>query len=220
MNMKRLTVAIFCVILILPAALIKPVYAAAPAYARAIDEKAYFCRERDEKTSLFAVPYTYCIEILRDDGEWYFARYADDAGIYAALEGYCKKQHFEPEYETPETTYLYKTVTVKFSAGGNNSSLPVLNEIALEAAYYGSYEKGGVFYSYVRCQGDFGYIEGKIDDYELNIPTPPPDGDNTGGGSGGNNLNFASIAFIVIASIAVVVVLIIYFTTKKPKIDG
>lgn len=220
MNMKRLTVAIFCVILILSAVQIMPVYAAAPVYARAIDEKAYFCTDRDEKTSLFAVPYTYCIEILRDDGEWYFARYADDAGIYEALEGYCKKLHFEPESGTPKATYLYKTVTVKFSAGGSNPSLPVLGEIALEAAYYGAYEKGGVFYSYVRCQGGFGYIEGKIDDYELNIPTTPPEDNKEDGGSGGNNLNFASVAFIVIASLAVVVVLIIYFTTKKPKIDG
>ena len=181
MNMKRLTVAIFCVILILSAVQIMPVYAAAPVYARAIDEKAYFCTDRDEKTSLFAVPYTYCIEILRDDG-------------------------------TPKATYLYKTVTVKFSAGGSNPSLPVLGEIALEAAYYGAYEKGGVFYSYVRCQGDFGYIEGKIDDYELNIPTTPPEDNKAENAGGGNNLNFASIAFIVIASLAVVVVLI-----KNPK---
>lgn len=219
--MKRLTVAIFCIFLILAAAPTSRVFAAAPAYARASDEKAYFCTDKNETSSLFAVPYTYCVEILRDEGDWYYARYASDTGVYKAVYGYCKKQHFDPLYETPQTTYLYKTVTVNFSAGGNSSSLPVLGEIALEAAYYGSYEAGGVYYSYVFCQGNFGYIEGKFDDYELNIPTrDPDDGGDEKSESGASSVNFATIAFIVIAALAAVVILIIYFTTKKPRIDG
>lgn len=217
--MKRFTVAIFCVFLILASAPLKPVSAASVTYARATDDKAYFCTEKSETTSLFAVPYTYCVEVLRDEGEWYYARYANDAGIYKSVYGYCKKQHFNVEYGTPQSTFLYKTVTVSFSADGNASSLPVLGEIALEAAYYGTYEAGGVSYSYVFCQGKFGYVEGKYDDFELNIPTPAPDvnGDGTESGSG---LNFATVAFIVIALLSVVIILIIYFTAKKPRIDG
>lgn len=218
--MKRLTVTIFCVMLIFAAPTFAPVYAASPAYARAIDDKAYFCAYKDDYTSVFAVPYTYCVEVLRDEGEWYYVRYADNAGIYKSVEGYCKKEHFEPEYGTPQTTYLYKTVTINFSAGGNSSDLPVLNEIAVEAAYYGSYEKGGVYYSYVLCQGSFGYINGKFDDYELNVPTHTPDDNGDARENGRSGLNFASIAFIVIASLSIVVILIIYFTTKKPRIDG
>lgn len=198
-----------------------PVYAASPTYARANNKEAYFYKKvGGSYYSLFAVPYTYCVEVLHDEGDWYYARYADNAGIYKAVEGYCKKEHFDPEYGTPQTTFLYKTITVKFSAGGSPSDLPVLNEIALEAAYYGSYYMGGEYYSYVYCQGTFGYIEGKFDDYELNLPTPAPDDGGDGKKGGGAGLNFASIAFIVIASLSVVVIAIIYFTTKKPRIDG
>ena len=218
--MKRLTVAIFCVLLIFAAAPFRPVFAATPTYARATDDKAYFCTEKSETTSLFAVPYTYCVEVLRDEGDWYYSRYLSDVGVYKSVYGYCRKEHFDPEYGTPSATFLYKTVKVSFSADGNASSLPVLGEIALEAAYYGTYEAGGVFYSYVYCQGSFGYIEGKYDDYELNIPTPKPDDKGDGTDGGGSTLNFATIAFIVIASLSVVVIMIIYFTTRKPRIDG
>ncbi|MCM1545870.1 MAG: hypothetical protein NC033_02425 [Clostridiales bacterium] len=206
-------------ILILAVAPCKTAFAAAPTYARAIDKEAYFCAERSENTSLFAVPYTYCVEVLREEGDWYYAKYLSDVGVYKAVYGYCKKEHFTPEYGTPQTTFLYKTVRVSFSAGGNPSSLPVLSEIALDAAYYGSYEAGGVDYSYVYCQGSFGYIEGAFDDYELNVPTHTPDDGGSGAG-GGSPVNFATVAFIVIASLSVVIILIIYFTTKKPKIDG
>lgn len=218
--MKRLAVLIFCILILLPCAFNTPVYAAAPTYARAAVEKAYFCKEKSETTSLFAVPYTYCIEILRDEGDWYFARYASNTGIYKALEGYCKKEDFTPESGTPKVIYLYKTVTVSYSPDGNASSLPVLGEISLEAAYYGAYEAGGVDYSYVYCQGSFGYIKGKHDDYDLNLPAEKPDGENKTDASKSSGLNFASIAFIVIASLATIVVLIIYFTTKKPRIDS
>lgn len=216
--MKRLTVAIFCLLLILAAAPLKPVYAATPPYARAITEKAYFYEKKDDETSLFAVPRTYCIEVIDEDGEWYHALYASDFDIYRSVEGYCKKEHFSPEYEKPQTTYLYKKISVSYKADGNPSSLPVLSDITREAAYYGNYEKGGADYSYVYCQGSFGYILGKYN-YELNIPTPTPD-DSDGNGGSGAGLNFATIAFIVIASLSVVVILIIYFTTKKPRIDG
>lgn len=198
-----------------------PAYAAAPAYARAKNREAYFCEEADENTSLFAVPYTYCVEVLGVEGEWYRVRYLSDVGVYKSVVGYCRKDNFDPEYGTPETTFLYKTVTVSFSAGGNiPSKLPVLSEIAVEAAYYGSYYKGGVYYTYVFCQGSFGYIEGRYEDYALNNPTPTPDDKGNNSESGGSGLNFASVAFIVIASLSVVVLLIIYFTTKKPRIDG
>lgn len=219
--MKRLTVAIFCIILIMTATTFNPVYAASPTYARANNKEAYFCKTMDEKSSLFAVPYTYCVEVLRDEGDWYYARYLNDFDVYKSVYGYCKKEQFDPEYDTPQNTFLYKKIKVNFSADGNTpSTLPVLSEIELDAAYYGTYEAGGVYYSYVYCQGTFGYIEGKFDDYDLNLPTPAPDDNGDGKEGGGTGLNFASIAFIAIAALSVVVIAIIYFTTKKPRIDG
>lgn len=194
-----------------------PVYAASTQYARANHEEAYFYSE-DRKRSLFAVPETYYVEVLDEEGEWYKVQYADNAGNYKALNGYCKKQDFTLETAEPRKIYLNKTVMVTYTAPENTSSLPALDNLKYEAAYYGNYKHGGDDYSYVYCQGSFGYILGKIEDYEPNAPVFA-NGGGTESGSGAG-LNFATIAFIVIASLSVVVILIIYFTTKKPRIDG
>ena len=233
--MKRFTVlliliAVFTVALSAPvrasAVYAAPTYAAQTEYARASyarsqNKSAYFFTEKDSKTALFAVPYTYCVEVLRDDGDWYYVRYGADSGIYKALYGFCKKTDFKLEDTTPQVTFLYKTVTVKYSAENKVPSLPVLSEIALEAAYYGTYDAGATVYSYVYCQGSFGYIEGANDDYPLNTPDTDPSDDkkDDGGGEKKQGLSFATIAFIVIAVLFAVVVLVIYFVTRKPKTD-
>lgn len=216
--MKRLTVIVCCILLLIPSALVKPVYAASTRYARANNEEAYFYNE-DRTKSLFAVPCTYYIEILDEDGDWYHASYGEDAGVFRAVKGYCKKQDFTPEATEPSKKYLDKTVTVTYKTDKNDSLLPMLDDITYSAAYYGYFRVGDEFYSYVCCQGSFGYIKGKNDDYEPNAPAfaEKPNG---GESAETSSFGFASIAFIVIASLAVVVVLIIYFTTKKPRIDG
>lgn len=217
--MKRLTVAIFCVIILFAYAA-RPALAAPaePSYARAVNKAAYIYESKD-KNPLFAVPYTYCVQVLRSEGDWYFVRYAEDAGIYKAVEGYCKKENLSIESQTPAITYLHKPVTLNLPAGERLPFLPADTEITLDAAYYGAVEWAGEEYSYVLCHGTFIYVNEDFGDYELNEPTRTPDdeAENSGGGSG---LNFASVAFIVIASISVIVILIIYFTAKKPRVDG
>lgn len=224
--MKRLTVLLLSILLCATAAAARlfcvaaqPVYAASPAYARAAVRNAYFFTEKNTSTSVFAVPYTYCVEVLRDDGDWYYVRYAGDTGIYKALYGYCRKEDFTPEEGTPQVTFLYKTVKVSYSAGGGSSSLPVLGEIEVEAAYYGTYYSGATVYSYVYCQGSFGYIEGANDDYPLNLPDKNEEGGKDGETEKKGGLGFAAIAFIVIALLFAAVIVIIYFTTRKPKMD-
>lgn len=189
-------------------------------YAKAAVKDAYFFQEKNTSTSLFAVPYTYCIEILGDEGDWYRARYASDTGVYKAVTGYCRKSDFTGVDGVPQTTYLYKTVTVNYSAGEKIGSLPVLNDISLEAAYYGTYYSGAAVYSYVYCQGSFGYIEGANDDYPLNFEessaTPPTDDEetkNSGGASAG------LISVIVIAVLFSGVAVMLYFLTRRNRTD-
>lgn len=182
------------------------------AYARANSRTAYFFTERDISTSLFAVPYTYCIEIIRDEGEWYYAKYAEDSGAYRAIYGYCRKSDFDVVEGTPQVTYLYKTVTVTYSTNVGGGSLPVLDEINVEAAFYGTYYSGATAYSYVWCQGSFGYIEGANDDYPLNEPPeeqpeqPPEEGEKMGAGT---------VSAIVICALAAAALIMLYFTTRK-----
>lgn len=220
--MKRLTLLIICIALSFALTAAQPVYAAENAYARAAVRDAYFFSEKSYSTSLFAVPYTYCVEVLRDDGDWYYCRYATDTGVYKTLYGYCRKSDFTLETTAPEVTYLYKTVTVNYSATGGNSTLPVLNQLAMEAAYYGTYYSGATVYSYVYCQGSFGYIEGANDDYPLNLPKEetPSDGavDPAENGAGGG-WSTGLIAAAVISALAAAVIVILYFATRKPKVE-
>lgn len=198
-----------------------PAYGAASSYARANVRTAYFFTEKNTSASLFAVPYTYCVEVLREEGEWYYVRYASDTGVYKALYGYCRKDDFTLESTTPAVTYLYKTVPISYSVSGGVSSLPVLGEITLEGAYYGVYYAGATVYSYVYCQGSFGYIEGANDDYPLNLPDDN-DGkqDNpdveTGGGT---KVSAGLIAFFVISFLLIVVLLVVFFTARRPRAE-
>lgn len=222
--MKRFTVLLICILLAASALTPQSVYAAESTYARAATRTAYFFTEKNSATSIFAVPYTYCVEVIRDEGDWYYARYANDTGVYKSLYGYCRKEDFTAESGVPSVTFLYKTVTVNYSANTNNPSLPVLGEIAVEAAYYGTYYSGATVYSYVYCQGSFGYIEGANDDYPLNVPEKDPskDGEDNKDGDGekGGGFNVGAVVAIVILAVLVAVILILYFATRKPKIEG
>ena len=143
-------------------------------YARANSREAYFFLEKDLSTSVFTVPYTYCVEILGDDGDWYYASYGSNTGVYKELKGYCRKKDFTLVDGRPDVTFLYKTITVTYKSGDSSSSLPVLNEINVEAASYGNFYSGATAYSYVYAQGSFGYIKGANDDYPLNLPEEDP----------------------------------------------
>lgn len=221
--MKRFTVLLICIMLAAFTAAPQSVFAAESHYARAATRTAYFFTERNTTSSIFAVPYTYCVEVIRDEGDWYYVRYASDTGMYKALYGYCRKDDFTLESGTPDVTFLHKTVTVSYSANNNNSTLPVLSQIAVEAAYYGTYYSGATVYSYVYCQGSFGYIEGANDDYPLNLPEEKPaEGDGSQGGSEAKTggFNVGAIVAIVILAVLVAVILIIYFATRKPRKEG
>lgn len=201
----------------------QPVYAAPNKYARAVVRDAYFFTEKNTpSSSLFAVPYTYCVEIIRDDGDWLYVRYAADAGIYRALYGYCRKEDFAIVSGVPTVTYLYKPVTLNYSASNAPTTLPTLGEIALEAAYYGTYYSGATVYSYVYCQGTFGYIEGANDDYELNSTEQTPTNGNGEESGNGKKTGWSAgaIAIIVIGAILITVVLVIFFTARKPMADA
>lgn len=190
----------------------------ATTYARASSREAYFCTAADLSTAIFAVPYTYCVEVIYEEGEWYRAKYAEDSGIYRAVYGYVQKSGFELLSESPQVTYLYKSVSVTFSqdSAGN---LPAIDDITVTAAFYGSYYSGASGYSYVLCNGSFGYIAGANEDYPL-IATdeeePPPPGQDVEEeqtGSGGT-----IVAVVVIAIIAVLAVGLVIASSRKPKI--
>lgn len=148
-------------------------------YARAANYEAYLCSEKNEESGLFAVPYTYCVQILASEGEWYRVQYAEDAGIYRAVYGYVRAEDFELLEEPPETAYLYMPVNVTYSqppAGG----LPAIDDITVTAAFYGNFYSGGAGYSYVLYGDSFGYIGGSTENYPLleiphaNIQEQPP----------------------------------------------
>lgn len=183
-------------------------------YARAAVTDGYFFTQKDLSSSLFAVPYTYCVQIIREDGEWYYAKYAEDSGIYRALYGYVLKEDFTPLHEKPDVTYLYKPITVTFRADDSSPSLPVLGEITIDAAFYGTYYSGATAYSYVLCQGSYGYIQGANDDYPLNI-IEKPEPDEPTQEQESESVNTGLVTAIIIVALAAGAIILLFVTTRK-----
>lgn len=214
--MKKLLFIIICAVAVLcGGGGAAPAAAAESGYAQAVTTTAYFFTEKDVSTSLFAVPYTYCVRIVRDDGQWLYVQYAEDAGNYRAVYGYVLKADFAVLSEPPAVTYLVKNITVTYSAGDGDPALPGLGEIEMQAAFYGTYYSGATAYSYVLCGDSFGYISGANDDYPLNAlpdeeePPPPDDG-----GEGGNA---GIVTAVIIAALTCGAIILVFLTSKKKK---
>ena len=182
-------------------------------YAQAVTETAYFFTQKDVSTSLFAVPYTYCVRVVRDDGQWYYVQYAEDEGIYRAVYGYVLKSDFTLLDGEPPATYLFKSITVTYSAGDGESSLPSLGEITMEAAFYGTYYSGATAYSYVLCGDSFGYIPGANDNYPLNPLPSGGSGEEESGEKGGG----AAVTAVIIAALAAGALILVFLSSRKKK---
>lgn len=181
-------------------------------YARADTDDVYFCQEPDLSTALFAIPHTYCVRIISSDVEWYYVSYADDAGLYRAVQGYCLKKNLVPVEEPPETLYLHKTVTLTLTPyAPTNGAFPVSNTLNVTAAFYGSYEMGGAKYSCLGY-GDTFYYQLGVEDYPKNeIPAEKPEPAPSKGA------NVKLILVIVLIAVAAMALLILYFTGKTAK---
>ncbi|MGN1060210.1 MAG: hypothetical protein ACI4QN_00605 [Candidatus Coproplasma sp.] len=215
--MKRIIIFL-CLALLLPLVPTQTAFAETYAdLARPIDRECYFFSEKDLSTALFAVPYTYCIQIIRNDGEWLYASYAADEGGYKKVYGYCQSDKFEIVPSAPKCEYLNKVVTVTYTAGGGQGSFNPPSDLQVEALYYGGYRHGANFYSYVLCRGAFCYIEGANDDYPLNEYEEQTDEPETGGNAKGENgaSTTGLIIFIVILAVALVAVGALAFSSKK-----
>lgn len=210
--MKKLLLIIICALALISGGGITYASESDGQYAQAVTTSAYFFSQKDLSTSLFAVPYTYCVQVIRDDGQWYYVQYAEDEGIYRAVYGYVLKSDFSLLSQPPPATYLFKSITVTYTAGGGDPSLPALGEIEMQAAFYGTYYSGATAYSYVLCGETFGYIEGANDDYPLNeLPAEQPPEEETR--SEGN----PAVAAVVIVALAAGALILIFLSTKKRK---
>lgn len=188
-------------------------YAASSGYARADAKDVYFCEKKDLNYALFTIPYTYCVEILSSDGEWYYVKYAEDNSLYRALYGYCRTENLTPVSQPPENVYLNMPVTVTYKTETPSVPLPVLNELNVTAAFYGTYYLGASAYSYVLYDGTFGYIQGANDGYPLNeIPDPSPPAEDP---PENGETNTTLIVALVLSGLAAAALLILYFSGKR-----
>lgn len=191
---------------------VAPVYAYAPT-----ENTVYFCADADEDTALFAIPDTYCVQILGESDGWLHVKYAEDEGLYRALYGYCRTDDVILLDEPLENLYLNLTVTVTYRTDAANSLLAALPDIECKAAYYGSYTVGKTVCSYVLCGSDFGYIPGAITEYPLN-ELPQAAAVSAAAEDDGNTTLVTAVAVTLIAAAAIA---ILYFTgRRRPDGDG
>ena len=182
-------------------------------YARADAKDIYFCERKDLNYALFTIPYTYCVEILSTDGEWYYVKYAEDGYLYKALYGYCLSTNLTPVEEPPNNVYLNMPVTVTFRTDTPVGSLPVLAEMNVTAAFYGTYYSGATAYSYVLYDGKFGYIYGANDNYPLNeIPVETPADEPPATESKSNT---KIITVLALTGLAAVTLIVLYLTGRR-----
>lgn len=213
---KALLCLISAVILSLPAPTLRASAADGRRYAVATSRYVYLCEEMDPNSDCFAIPFSYCVEIKKEYDDWYFVSYAKDEGIYRSVSGYCKKSDLLAVDEPPQKSYLYYPLEVVLHSSSKDKSLPDL-EITVTVPFYGNYYKGATAYKCVLYNGEFGYVQGEIDDYETNelpsVPTfspTPPAAHNEG--------NAKLITALIIVAIAVAAIAVLLFTGKHKKI--
>lgn len=211
-----LCLAITTLILFAPAVFRTAAHAAAlPRYAYVeLGSTVYFYDENDRDKTLFAIPQTYCVEILDEQGDWYHVKYAEDNGVYRALYGYCLKSDVITTNDAPENIYLNMTISVIYRTDSVNGLLNGLEEIEVKAAYYGAYTVGGVEYSYVFANGKLGYVKYSVDNkYPKNdMPVIAP------AFAENNGSDAKLITAVVITLISAAAIVILYFASKKPKL--
>ncbi len=174
----------------------------------------YFCGEKDEDKALFAIPQTYCVEILGTEGDWYYVKYAEDNGIYRAMYGYCQKDDVMLLEKPPENIYLNLVIKVAYNTDTPEGVLPPLGTLEIDAAYYGAYKVGQKEYSYVLCNENFGYVPQSVKDYPLNdLPSTPTFGKQDDGG--GAKL----ITALAVTGVAAAAIIILFISGKKPKLN-
>lgn len=185
-------------------------------YAVAASRYVYLCEEMDESSDRFAIPFSYSVEIKKEYDDWYFVSYAKDEGIYSLVNGYCKKSDLIEVAEPPEKPYLYYPLEVVLHSESHNGSLPDL-EIAITVPFYGNYYKGAKAYKCVLYNGEFGYIEGEIDDYQTNVlPSTPTFSEIPSASSDDGNAKLITAVMIIAIALAAIAVLL--FTGKHKKI--
>ncbi|MDE6667987.1 MAG: hypothetical protein K2K38_06570 [Clostridia bacterium] len=190
-------------------------YAYAGDYDENADNLPYFCEEKSLNSALFAIPKTYCVEILKEDGEWYYCRYAKDEGAYRALRGYCLKRTLTPVESPFENEYLNYTFPVEFYAPQTNTQIDQF-KVTLTVSFYGNGTMNASGMSYAFYDGKFGYVAGRITDYPKNdLPQPTLSTDIK---QPENSVNATLITAAVITVVAVIAVAVLYFAGKRPKL--
>lgn len=220
MKVFKIAAIALCALLCFPRAAVANAAADGREYARADKRNIYFCTEMDDASALFAIPYTYCVEIIADHGEWYLVRYAQDDGLYRALTGYCRKEGLTEIETLPENLYLNYPVTATLRSNVPQSSLPGL-EITVTAAYYGVFYLGAAAYSYVLYDGSFNYIEGANENYPLNeIPSEPAFSETDPPAGEADNSKLITAIIVCVAAASVIVFLILSGKRKSQRSKG
>lgn len=224
--MKYIKVAIvaalstlICLSFALPPSTAKGATAFRYAYAGDYDDNdpsvPYFCKNDNLDSALFAIPKTYCVEILKEEGEWYYCRYAKDEGSYQALRGYCLKACLTPIAQPFQNEYLNYTYPVEFCAQQSNTQIDPF-KVTLTVSFYGNGTMNASGMSYAYYGGKFGYVAGQITDYPKNdLPQPTFSTDIT---KRENSVNATLITAAVITAVAVIAVVVLYFAGKRPKL--
>lgn len=127
-------------------------------YACILNEETYLYATKSEQSGLFVLPQTYYVKVLTTDAEFCKVEYLTDGESTKKLTGYCKTSELTFVDYTPQTPYFYYTFDLTYYVDPDEKNSPLLDQITVTCAYYGSYKIGTTTYCYVLREDDFGYV--------------------------------------------------------------
>ncbi|MGN1076956.1 MAG: hypothetical protein ACI4ST_00415 [Candidatus Gallimonas sp.] len=182
-------------------------------YAVAASDEVWFYAETDETSGLFLVPYSYCVRIVGESGNFVQAEYGGKDGL-PVQKGYCLRDgllFLDYEPERPFFVHLVKLVY--------KLETPAQEELSYsrEAYFYGYYPSGSARYLRVLLDGEL-VLVGEAE--PLSIPTtdyiPSQKTNSPAAETGSSRLSALQIVIVCIACAATVVVAVLVMRGKKP----
>lgn len=194
------------------------------AYAYIANDDTYLYATKNEKSGLFVIPQTYYVKLLSKDEQFCKVEYLTDSANTQKLTGYCKTSELTFVDYTPQTPYFYYTFDLTYYINADEKDSPLLDQITVVCAYYGSYKIGTTTYCYVLRENDFGYVPlpenfvfTKNPEHETYVQTQTSTDDttNTPSDTTTEEVNPAQIAIIVL--LCLLIPILAALILRQPK---
>lgn len=221
--MKRFTVILSLLLLVLFAPAPQRAQAAEERYAAAVEADVWFYASENENARVFLLPATYYVKVISEGETYTRVEYLTDDAPYQKISGYCRTEDLLFVDYIPVRPYLKKEVTLSYTlpqTGGLGSGS--FSTVEKTFVYYGHRYEGDALYYYVLSGDTFDYIPAEKElEYEKNtdcldyLAAKSASGEAEGGQGG---MNASTILVICIACAAAIAIAVLVVRGKRAPV--